>query len=73
MWGMSVKTIERLQKRDGKGVRFGIVVTLKELNGVNRIDEFVNQASLRGWLVNQLQVENQVELYNKLTEEIEFD
>ncbi|HFC8517521.1 subtilisin-like protease [Neisseria animaloris] len=72
-WGMSVKTIERLKKRDGEGIRFGVVVTLKELKGVNRIGEFINQASLRGWLVTELQVETQVEIYNKLNEEIVFE
>ncbi|WP_373700749.1 S8 family peptidase [Neisseria dentiae] len=72
-WGMSVKTIERLKKRDGEGIRFGVVVTLKELKGVNRIEEFIHQASLRGWLVNELQVETQVQIYNKLNEEIVFE
>ncbi|WP_277294680.1 S8 family peptidase [Streptococcus hyointestinalis] len=72
-WGMSVKTIERLKSGDGQGVRFGVVVTLKELNGVNRIEDFVQQAELRGWIVNQLQVEAQLELYNSLNEEIDFE
>ncbi|WP_257866116.1 S8 family peptidase [Streptococcus parauberis] len=72
-WGMSVKTVERLKSGDGKGVRFGVVVTLKELNGVNRIDDFIQQAGLRGWLVNRLQVETQVDLYNSLNEEIDFE
>ena len=72
-WGMSVKTIERLKKKDGEGIRFGVVVTLKELKGVNRIEEFIHQASLRGWLVSKLQVETQVEIYNKLNEEIVFE
>lgn len=72
-WGMSIKTIERLKSGDGQGVRFGVVVTLKELNGVNRIEDFIQQAELRGWLVNRLQVDAQVELYNSLNEEIEFE
>jgi subtilisin family serine protease len=72
-WGMSIKTIERLKSGDGQGVRFGVVVTLKELNGVNRIEDFIKQAELRGWLVNRLQVEAQVELFNSLNEEIEFE
>jgi len=72
-WGMSVKTIERLKKRDGQRVRFGVVVTLKELNGVNRIDDFINQAQLRGWLVNQIQIDTQIKLYNSLSEDITFD
>lgn len=72
-WGMSVKTIERLKKRDGQGIRFGVVVTLKEINGINRIDDFISQAQLRGWLVNRIQLDNKVDLYNKLTEEIDFE
>ena len=72
-WGMSIKTIERLKSGDGQGVRFGVVVTLKELNGVNRIEDFIQQAELRGWLVNKLQVDVQVELYRSLNEEIEFE
>ena len=72
-WGMSVKTIERLGKRENQNVRFGVVVTLKEINGINRIEEFINQAELRGWLVNQLQVQVQVGIYNKMNEDIKFE
>ena len=72
-WGMSIKTIERLKTRDGQGVRFGVVVTLKELNGENRIEDFIQQAELRGWLVNRLQIDAQVELFNSLNEEIKFE
>ncbi|MGQ7355756.1 S8 family peptidase [Streptococcus suis] len=72
-WGMSIKTIERLKSGDGHGVRFAVVVTLKEIKGVNRIEDFIQQASIRGWIVNQLQVEAQVELFNSLNEEIEFE
>ena len=34
---------------------------------------FIQQAELRGWLVNRLQVEAQVDLFNSLNEEIEFE
>ena len=72
MWGLSVKSKERLDIRE-KGVKFGVVITLKELNGVNRIDEFIKQCSLRGWLVNKIDVENRVDVYNIAQEEIEFE
>ena len=72
-WGMSIKTIERLHKRDGKGIKFGVVVTLKEINGINRIEDFINRAQLRGWLVTQLRVEERIDTYNKLSEEIKFE
>ncbi|MDO4641712.1 MAG: S8 family peptidase [Neisseria sp.] len=72
-WGMSIKAIERLHKRDGQGIRFGVVVTLKEINGVNRIEDFIEQALLNKWIVHELRVETQVDIYNKLREEIEFE
>lgn len=72
MWGLSIKSKERLFIRD-KGIKFGVVITLKEINGVNRIDEFINQCSLRGWLVNRVDIENRVDVYNIAQEEIEFE
>src|SRR5699024_901536 len=41
LWGISLKTKNRLNPEDGKGLKFSIIVTLKELNGVNRIDDFI--------------------------------
>ena len=73
LWGMSIKTKERLNPRDVEGIRFGVVVTLKEINGVNRIEDFVQQCSLKGWLVNRINVENQIDIYQTANETIEFD
>lgn len=71
-WGMEIKTSNRLDPRDGFGVRFGVVVTLKEINGVNRIDEFIRNCNLRGWIVNRLDVENRIDIHKKINEEIEL-
>ncbi len=73
MWGISLKTKERLNARDGAGIKFGLVVTLKEINGVNRINDFIRQCELRGWLVNKVNVENRIEIYNKAQEDVIFD
>ena len=54
-------------------MRFGVVITLKEINGVNRIDDFIKNASLRGWLVTRLEIETQIDVYNKLNEDIQFE
>lgn len=72
MWGLSIKSKERLEPRE-IGMKFGVVITLKEINGVNRIDEFINQCSLRGWLVNKVDIQNRVDIYNIAQEEIEFE
>lgn len=73
LWGMSIKTKERLQPRDGEGIRFGVVVTLREMNGVNRIEDFIQQCSLRGWLVNRVNVENRIDIYQTAEETVEFE
>lgn len=73
IWGVSLKTKERLDEKYGDGIKFGIVVTLKEVNGVNRIDDFIKNCSLRGWLVNKIEVENRIDIYNIAEEEIDFD
>lgn len=72
MWGLSIKTKERLKGKNGRGLSFGVVVTLKEMNGENRIDDFIKLCMVRGWIVNRIDVENQIDIYNKAEEEIEF-
>nr|WP_255594373.1 S8 family peptidase [Bulleidia sp. zg-1013] len=72
-WGMEVKTNNRLAPQDGVGVRFGVVVTLKEMNGVNRIDEFIRSCTLNGWLVNLIDVDNRVDIHQKVNEEIKWE
>lgn len=73
LWGMSIKTKERLKSRDGIGIRFGVVVTLKEINGINRIDDFIQLCNLNGWLVNKVDVQNRIDIYQKSDEDIEFE
>lgn len=72
-WGLSIKTKERLAPKAGRGLQFGVVVTLKEMNGVNRIDEFIKLCMVRGWIVNPIDIQNQIDIYSKAEEEIEFE
>lgn len=72
-WGMSVKTNNRLNPDDGVGVRFGVVVTLKEINGINRIDEFIRNCYLNGWLVNKLDIQLRLDINQTVNEYIEFE
>jgi len=68
-----LKEKERLGGRTGKKLHFGVVITLKEINGVNRIDEFIRQCILKGWLVNRINVENQIDVYNQAEADVEFE
>lgn len=71
-WGMEIKTNNRLDPKDGMGVRFGVIVTLKEINGINRIDEFIKNCTLNGWLVNRLDIQTRIDINKKINEDIEF-
>lgn len=73
LWGISIKKKERLKSGDGAGLAFALIVTLKEMNGKNRIEEFIKQCSLRGWLVNRISIENRIDIYNIAEQTIDFD
>lgn len=73
LWGLVVTSKERLTSRTGKGLNFGIVITLREVNGINRIQDFIRACTLRGWIVTELNVQNQVDIYNANQEEIDLE
>lgn len=73
LWGISIKTKERLSKEDGSNLKFGLVITLKEVNGKNRIQEFIQLCQFRGWLVTRIDIENKIDIYNKAEEEVIFE
>ena len=73
LWGISVKTKNRINPEDGNNLRFGIVITLKEIHGKNRIDEFIHQCSFHKWFVEEIDIQNKLDIYNVAEEEIKFD
>lgn len=73
LWGLSIKTKERRTSRTKEPLQFGVVVTLREMNGVNRINDFIKLCMARGWLVSKLDVQNQIDVYAKAEEEIKFE
>ena len=73
LWGISVTSKERLASRTMKNLNFGAVITLREVNGINRIQDFIRACTLRGWIVNEINVQNQLQVYNTSHEEIIFD
>ena len=73
LWGLSVTSKERLSTPIRSPLNFGVVVTLKEVNGVNRIEDFIKACTLRGWIVNRIDVRNQLNIYASSQEEIIFD
>ena len=73
LWGLSIKTKERMQTNGNRSLPFGVVVTLKEMNGVNRFEDFKRLCMARGWLVNELDVQNRLDIYTQAEEEIKLE
>ncbi|MBR4508359.1 MAG: S8 family peptidase [Elusimicrobiaceae bacterium] len=73
LWGLSLKRTERLDSRFERGINFGVIISLKHIKGENKIEDFIQNCQLKGWLVNNIDVNNQVEIYNKAEQEVVFD
>lgn len=73
MWGISITSKERLATSTNESLNFGIVITLREINNINRIHDFIAACTLRGWIVNEIKIDNKISLYNKNQEELVFD
>lgn len=73
MWGISILTKDRVTTKNKEALQFGLVITLKEMYGKNRINEFIKSCMARNWLVTRLDVQNQIDIYTRAEEEIEFE
>lgn len=58
---------------DLEPLQFGVAVTLKEMNGVNRIDDFIKLCMAGGWFASKPDVQNQIDVYARAEEEIKFE
>lgn len=73
LWSIRVSSTERLKTKYGEGQAFGLVVTLKEINGKNRINEFINKCLANNCIVSPVDIKKRIQIYNKSEEIIEFD
>lgn len=72
LWGLSITSKERSPVKIRAPMKFGVIVTLKEIKGVNRFQNFVLACQLRGILVNELNLKQRVNVYNSIKEELVF-
>lgn len=73
LWGLAITSKERLTTKTRSHLNFGAVITLREINGINRIQDFVRACSLRGWIVNEINIQNRINIYNSNQEEVFFE
>lgn len=71
-WGIEIIRSERIVK-DNSPVNFGMVVTLKSIDGINRFDEFVRLCSLKSWIVHPIDIKNRIEIHDVAKEDINFE
>jgi hypothetical protein len=72
-WGISIKSKSRESNGRRDPLPFGIVITLKEMKGVNRFEDFISLCQVRGWLVERLDVRTRLNIYAKAEEEVHFE
>ena len=73
MWGLKIRKKERLDPDVGAGISFSVVVSLKEMSGRNRIEEFIQKCYVNNWLVTRINVENEIKIYEEADVEISFE
>lgn len=84
-WGFKLRKVERFDRpldedgnpgpSAGDGMRFGIVVTLRGMDRRNHFEEFKHNCQLQEepWIVEEIDMNLNIELYNKADIEINFD
>jgi hypothetical protein len=73
LWGVKVTTKERIGGHRSYGMPFSVVITLKAMDGMNRIQTFIDSCHAYNWVVNTIDIEQAVEVHNQSEVEIEFD
>lgn len=71
-WALDVKLKERLGSRYPNGLSYGVVVTLRALDGKNRYNEFITLCMANNWLVVPLNVQQQIEIQQLAEEEVKW-
>lgn len=71
-WGLSIKSKNRLEKGTEKGLHFGVVITLKDIEGKNRIGEFIQRCNPY-WFAEEVDIQTMVENYIAEEEDIVFN
>ena len=73
LWGLSIKKVNRLTSSNEQRIPFGVVITLKDIYGDDHYEEFIQQCNFRGWIVNRINVEEKINLYEKVEEDIDWE
>ena len=76
-WGLEVSYLKRYVENGGikqpQQIKWGLVVTLKAIDGQNRIEEFIQSCVINEWRVYRISVDNMVKIYTQSQVEVNFE
>ena len=73
LWGLSLTSMERGRIAKHEELFFGLVICLKNIKGENKINEFKHNCLLRGYIVNEVNINNQLNIFEKAQNELELE
>lgn len=71
-WGFKIRATERSYEKKGRGLHFGIVVTLRDMTHKNRIGEFEQKCWANRWIVRELDAQVMNAIHQEANAEIDF-
>lgn len=72
-WGMSIFKTDRLNDGSGNHLPFGLVITLKAVDGNSRIEDFIQQSIRHHWMVREVKPEEKRRINQQSQKRIEFE
>lgn len=72
-WGIKIRKTSRMSAGDPAPQPFGLVATLREINGANRVDSFVQHCLAEGWMVRSFDIDTRLRIYNDEQVDITFE
>ena len=72
MWGIAITSKQR-NSSAVEQLPFSAVVTLKEIEGKNRTETFIEQCNARGWQVERINIEAHNKLFEEAQEDLVFE
>lgn len=76
-WGIEISYFKRYIENGGikqpQQLKWGLVITLKAIDGKNRIEEFMQACVINEWRVYRISVDNMVKIYTQSQVEVNFE
>ena len=72
-WGFAIEMVHRDKTVSKKQIPFSIVVTLREINDVNRMGVFKKLCQIKGWSIETVDIDERLKIQESSQEELVFN